>query len=383
MTFLALLVGPDPWKGVFEAATKVSSGFALGAFVAVAVVAVIWIGRSKASQQPIPRAAWVILGIAVVIPVVASLLVSLSAPAALHHVTVLIIDKGSPITDLLVFNSLNIPPKKTETAFEFDIPDTALPDDKSVVFYAFKNGRQGNSTVDLRDAKALSIKISLSSENLAVDIMRSPLEIEAESKGKAYFIQSAVMTFDIENVAGKRVLYWRTTYTLRALKDVDDNMEVFREEYNSDYASPTRWVGTQPEEDISPKGHWYYVKLKMKRGETKTFVTGADFAYEKAFPDRVAFCKNIPFGAQSDYAVFTDATVDGDYVGDVVVLVTSHSIKLSPLRGENSGIRLTRNPECSVQNYPSRASTNQFGTSISANWYGVKPGEEVGVLYQW
>jgi hypothetical protein len=182
---------------------------------------------------------------------------------------------------------------------------------------------------------------------------------------------------------GKRVLYWRTTYTVRALKDVDDKMEVFREEYNSDYASPTRWVGTEPEEDISPKGHWYYVKLKMKRGETKTFVTGADFAYEKAFPDRVAFCKNIPFGAKSDYAVFTDAAVDGDYVGDVVVLVTSHSIKLSPLRGENSGIRLTRNPDCSVQNYPSLASTNQFGTSISANWYGLKPGEEVGVLCQW
>lgn len=180
------------------------------------------------------------MGIAIVIPAAASVLVSLSSPAALHHVTVLIIDKGSPITDLLVFNSLNIPPKKTETAFEFDIPDTALPDDKNVVFYAFKNGRQGNSTVDLSDAKSRSIKIFLSSENLTVDIMRLPLEIEAESKGKAYFIRAAVMTFDIENVASKRVLYWGTTYTVKALKDFDDKMEVFREEYNSDYAAPTR-----------------------------------------------------------------------------------------------------------------------------------------------
>jgi hypothetical protein len=296
MTSLVLLIGPDAWKGVFEAATKVSSGFALGAFVAVAVVAVIWIGRSKASQQPIPRGLdhigdchchphrRICAGQSV-----------FSGP--LHHVTVLVIDKGSPITDLLVFNSLNIPPKKTETAFEFDIPDTALPDDKNVVFYAFKNGRQGNSTVDLRDAKSLSIKISLSSENLAVDIMRSPLEIEAESKGKAYFIEAAVMTFDIENVAGKRMLYWRTTYAIKALRDLDEKMEIFREEYNSDYAPPTRWFGTQPEEDISPKGHWYYVKLRMKRGETKAFTTGADFVYEKPFPDRVAFCKNIPFGA--------------------------------------------------------------------------------------
>jgi hypothetical protein len=140
------------------------------------------------------------LGIAIVILVAASLLVSLSSPAALHHVTVLIIDKGSPITDLLVFNSLNIPPKKTETAFEFDIPDTALPDDKNVVFYAFKGGRQGNSTVDLRDAKSVSIKISLSSENLAVDIMRSPLEIEAESKGKAYFIEAAKLGAGLEKL---------------------------------------------------------------------------------------------------------------------------------------------------------------------------------------
>jgi hypothetical protein len=48
-------------------------------------------------------------------------IVSFSSSDATHHATVLVLDKGSPITDLLVFNSVNIPPKKTETAFEFDI----------------------------------------------------------------------------------------------------------------------------------------------------------------------------------------------------------------------------------------------------------------------
>jgi hypothetical protein len=59
---------------------------------------------------------------------------------------------------------------------------------------------------------------------------RSPLEIEAESKGTAYFIQAAAMTFDLENVSSKRVLYWRTTYAIKALKDFDENMEIFRED---------------------------------------------------------------------------------------------------------------------------------------------------------
>ena len=382
MTSLAA-VGPDIWKSVFEAATKVSSGFALGAFVTAAVVAVIWIGSSKANNRAIPRAAWIILAIAIIIPVAASVAVSFSSSNALHHATVLVLDKGSPVTDLLVFNSLNIPPKKTETAFEFDIPDSALPADKKVVFYAFKNGRQGNSTIDLADAKSRSIQISLSSEGSLGDILRSPLEIEAESKGKPYFIQAAEMTFDLENVSGKRVLYWRTTYAIKALKDFDENMEIFREEYNSDYATLTRWVGTEPEENVSPKGRWYYVSLKMKRGETRAFMTGADFTYDKPYPDRFAFCKNISLTSKSDYAVFTDGVADGDYVGNILIVVSSHSLKLTPLKGTSSGIRLTRTPDCVVQNTPSRASTNELGTSISASWYGLKPGEEVGVLYQW
>ena len=71
MTSLAA-VGPDAWKSTLEAATKVSSGFALGAFVTAAVVAVIWIGSSKANNRAIPRAAWIVLAIAVIILVGAS-----------------------------------------------------------------------------------------------------------------------------------------------------------------------------------------------------------------------------------------------------------------------------------------------------------------------
>jgi hypothetical protein len=383
---MALLAAgsPDFGKDIFEAATKVSSGFALGAFVTAGVVALIWIVSSKNNSKPIPTFAWVVLIVAVVLPVAGAGIANFSSSSGIHHATLLVFDKGSPVTDLLVFNSLNIPPKMTENAFEFDIPDQDLPADKKVTIYAFKDGRQGTSSVDFTSAKdkSLSVQITLP-ENALGDILRSPLEIEAESKGRSYFIQSAAMTFDIENVNGKRVLYWRTTYSIKALKDFDEKMEIFREEYNSDYASVTRWVGTEPEDDVSPKGRWYFVKLKMKRGETKTFMTGADLVYDKPFPDRPAFCKNLQFGARSDYAVFTDGVADGDYVGNILVLVTSHTIKLSPLRGANSGIRLTRTPDCVVQNTPSHDYASDMGTTISGSWYGLKPGEEVGVLYQW
>jgi len=307
----------------------------------------------------------------------------LSPGSTLHHVTVLVLDKGAPITDLQLFNAINVPPKKTENAFEFDIPESELPSDKKVVFYAFKNGRQGNSTADLSGAGSRTLQISLSTDGSLEGMARSPLEAEAESKGKAYFIQSAVMTFDIDMVSGKKVLYWRTTYTVKALKDFDENMQIFREEYNSDYANLIRWVGTEPEDDISPKGRWYYVKLKMKRGETKIFMTGADLAYDKPFPDRNAFCKNIALGPNSDYAVFTDGESDGDLVGDVLIVVTSHALKISPLKGDSSGIRLTRAPACVVQNTLSKVSTDEFGNSLSAHWYGLRPGEEVGILYNW
>ena len=261
------------------------------------------------------------------------------------------------------------------------MPETLLPNDKKITFYAFKNGRQGTITTDLTAAGSRSVQISLSKEGDLDGIARSALELEAESKGKSYFIISAVMSFDIEMVAGKRVLYWRTTYIIKALKDFDENMQIFREEYNSDYANLIRWVGSEPEEEISPKGRWYYVKLRMRRGETKTFMTGADLVYDKPFPDRVAFCKNVPFGPNSDYAVFADGVTEGDLVGDVLIIVTSHSIKISPLKGENSGIRLTRTPTCVIQNTITRMTSDELGTSISAHWYGHRPGEEVGILY--
>jgi hypothetical protein len=76
-----------------------------------AVVAVIWIGSSKANNRAIPRG-WIILAIAIIILVAASVAVSFSSSNALHHATVLVLNKDSPVTDLLVFNSLNIPPKK-------------------------------------------------------------------------------------------------------------------------------------------------------------------------------------------------------------------------------------------------------------------------------
>jgi hypothetical protein len=68
---MAFLKGSDPdfGKNIFEAATKVSSGFALGAFVAAGVVALIWIVNSRKDSKPVPPLAWVVLIVAIVIPV--------------------------------------------------------------------------------------------------------------------------------------------------------------------------------------------------------------------------------------------------------------------------------------------------------------------------
>jgi hypothetical protein len=385
MTTFVLSASPDPWTKAFEAATKVSSGFALGAFVAVAVVAIIWIVRNRANKQSVPSSAWIILAISVIVPIAANTATKFG-PAKIRRATVLVLENGSPVTDLLVFNSINVPAKKTDTAFEFEIPEAEIPADKKVIFYAYKSGREGNSTIDLSNEGSLSVQINLSSDP-AAGMIRSPLEVEAESKGKNYFIQSAVMTFDVESIPGKtngeRTIFWRTGYTIKALKDFEEKMEVFREEYNSDYATLTRWRGTEPEEDISPQGRWYFVKLQMKRGETKTFMTGANLVYEKPFPNRSAFCGNVPLGQNSDYAVFADGMVDGDYVEDLLIEVSSHSLKISPLRGDSSGIRLTRTPDCITQKSVTRVYSDQFGVSISSSWHGLKPGEEAGVLYQW
>ena len=114
---LMTAVAGDFWKTAFETSSKVSSGFALGAFVAVAVIATIWITKSKIERQPVPLGAWIILGLAISIPILANVITTLSPASAVHHITVLVLDKGAPQTDLQVVNTINVPSKKDGKRF--------------------------------------------------------------------------------------------------------------------------------------------------------------------------------------------------------------------------------------------------------------------------
>ena len=53
--------------------------------------------------------------------------------------------------------------------------------------------------------------------------------------------------------------------------------------------------------------------------------------------ERKAFCDNVQFAPKPDYAVFTDGVTDGDFVADVLVVVSSHTIDITPLREGSCG----------------------------------------------
>jgi hypothetical protein len=125
-----------------EASAKVSGPWTLAAFAVVAVILIVWAARSK---RPMPVA---LLIVAIGALVALALLPTFVTTREVYRVRVTIIDpKDVPVEDATVWSSIGGEPKKVAGGWQFEVPVSAVPGDRKVVFYAalksaFQSGQQ-------------------------------------------------------------------------------------------------------------------------------------------------------------------------------------------------------------------------------------------------
>lgn len=129
-------------KQLLEAAATVSNQWTLAAFAIVALILIVWAGRSK---KPVP----VVLSIVTIGALVALALVPTFVTSRdVYRLRVTVVDpKSVPLEDATVWLSVGGEPKKVAGGWQFDIPMSTVPADRKVVVYAavksaFLSGQQ-------------------------------------------------------------------------------------------------------------------------------------------------------------------------------------------------------------------------------------------------
>lgn len=213
---------------------------------------------------------------------------------------------------------------------------------------------------------------------------RSWAETEASRQSKPYAIVSIIqhILFEdiVENNAKFRKAYYRNSYTIRALRDISFNENIFLEEYKSSVIpNPiTLWAGSEYQKIHDVKPDEYYVKFSAKRDEVKTLVTGADYKYR------------LPFAGSSNSAsCFSDLRLendewmvcypnDQDFIDHLTMIVEAANINL--LQVANGSFR--KDSVMATNNIIYRQYQNNKYTLV-ASWDQLKPGECIAMKFKW
>lgn len=184
---------------IFDAATKVTSPFALGAFGIAAVVAIVWFWfsfRAKQSESDryevplpagaghgtgtyyqytppsppppsppprssLPKLALIVLAFVVLVPVAAWAFVATHADLP-YLARVLAVDKNlGLVSDPHVVCSVGGGESRFDGGVQFEIPPSSLPVDKSVTFYATTKTSHGDKTTIFGKTRSVSVTIDL------------------------------------------------------------------------------------------------------------------------------------------------------------------------------------------------------------------------------
>jgi hypothetical protein len=119
-------------KGIFDAAVQVTSGWALSAFIAAAVVAIIYMSRKKSRNAAVPAMAWIVLCVAVIMPSLGAL-VLLFVDDPLYRLRVTVLDGDNQSVDNAVISTVPFGvQKKVGSAWEVEIPRAAVGEGQQV-----------------------------------------------------------------------------------------------------------------------------------------------------------------------------------------------------------------------------------------------------------
>lgn len=150
-------------SGIFDAATKVTSSWALGAFGIAAAVAIL-LGNSKKKRfagSQFPVAAVVVIITAIIVPMAGAVIMA-SFPDTPYRVTVTVEDKaGSVVSDPHVTSSVGGQESKTEGGVLVEIPPSYVPADRQVTFWADKGNGRGKASITLERGRSVAVTVTL------------------------------------------------------------------------------------------------------------------------------------------------------------------------------------------------------------------------------
>jgi hypothetical protein len=206
--------------------------------------------------------------------------------------------------------------------------------------------------------------------------LKKPYVIEAI----AYLIQ-----YDTDVVNNHPVIRdnRRLIYTIRALRKINLDEELFAEEIDSHIPGHTvaRSFGN---EDEAP-GHdpnllgTFDVKFAMNEGDVRNIVTGANFTLPLPLPTRSEFSGQLLVPPNQNFEGYGNTL---DVICELDIVVESRTLPIVPV-----GDAAKRFFENTLRNEKARLNYDVGGApvprTISARWKNVMPGERVGIHFGW
>lgn len=181
----------------------------------------------------------------------------------------------------------------------------------------------------------------------------------------------------------KRVAEFRDFYTITATKDISKEDNIFTEHYYSSFVKVSPWAGSEMQQIQSINKDIYWVKFDLKKGDTKTIVTGANYYYTLPLSQtqKSGDCFNIDYSPDEWLTCYPN---DIDYIDKLTILIESDNIdiKLPPIsmyRKDKTGKIIEG--EASTRVYLLK-DTGEKKTLV-ATWDKIEPGECVGLKIKW
>lgn len=210
-------------------------------------------------------------------------------------------------------------------------------------------------------------------------------QLEAIKNSYPYATLSIVQHIKLRDVVlsdstKKRIAEFRNYYTISASRDIATNEPVFEEQFLTNNAEIKPWPGSELQEIESISDGRYWVKFDLKKGQTKTILTGANYVY------------SVPLTNTSSTSCFGDILTSNkqwmtcypnslDYIDNITIVIEADGIEISlppvaSYKKAKEGNLIQAEGSCKV------FSTNNNCTLV-AKWEKIAPGECVGFKINW
>lgn len=208
--------------------------------------------------------------------------------------------------------------------------------------------------------------------------------LEARRLDKPYAIEAATYLIQLEKeiVDNQEKLreHHRIIYTLRALRPLKSNEQLFLEEIHT-HADSTfeHWFGNEKEvfHDVTKKEK-FHVHFDMEKDDIRTVVTGANFLLPLPLPTRHNLDQHLTVLPNEDFEGYPNVI---DAICEMNILIESRTLAISP-KVDGAKRYIAGN----LQGEEAKLAFDQASSgvrTISARWRNIMPNETVGVYFSW